>query len=95
MHRKAVWFVIAKRMYPNRCHRHAVDEVVRLNGQPVRHQVSTSLHRSMRDGVGAVSAELTADRKESTMPTNEPRPDDIDPVDETSLESFPASDPPA
>jgi hypothetical protein len=49
----------------------------------------------MRDGVGAVSAEMTADRKESTMQTNEPRPDDIDPVDETSLESFPASDPPA
>jgi hypothetical protein len=49
----------------------------------------------MRDGADAVPAELTADRKESTMQTNEPTPDDIDPVDEASLKSFPASDPPA
>jgi hypothetical protein len=95
MRRQPIWFLIAKRINPNRCHGHASDGGVRLDGQPVRHQVSTSLGQSMRDGADAVPAELTADRKESTMPTNEPRPDDIDPVDETSLESFPASDPPA
>jgi hypothetical protein len=49
----------------------------------------------MKDDVGAAPAELTADRNESTMQTNEPRPDHIDPVDEASLEAFPASDPPA
>jgi hypothetical protein len=47
----------------------------------------------MRDDVGVVPAELTTDRKESTMQTNEPRPEDIDPVDEASLESFPANPP--
>ena len=29
------------------------------------------------------------------METNEPKPDDSDPADEASLESFPAIDPPA
>jgi hemolysin activation/secretion protein len=63
-----------------------------LSGIRAQHR-GVGQRKAMKDDVGAVPAELTADRKENTMQTNAPRPDHIDPVDEASLESSPAADP--